>query len=116
MTAQPVEHYEDPHDPRVILAALPERERPAFLGEYRQAAHAAADDLAGYQQLQLILGQWAAKARILAHALQQNPNYYAELDASREAVQGRGVETIPLEAVIPNWEERAAATRRRRYR
>jgi hypothetical protein len=116
MSAQPVEHYEDPHDPRTILADLPERERPVFIEEYRKATHAAADDLAGYQRLQHILDQWAAKARILKRVLAQRPNYYEELDASREALLNGTVETIPLEDVFPNWEERAAAASQRHYR
>jgi hypothetical protein len=84
MSAQPV-HYgpEDPRDPQVILAGLPERERETFLRQYRDTVHTMADDLeGGYRRYQALLRHWAA-----AVIATNQPGYY---EAMAEAKAGRG--------------------------
>lgn len=49
-------------DPARIRDSLPEPECGAFLGEYRQAARAAADDPARYRELQRLLHTWRLRA------------------------------------------------------
>jgi Family of unknown function (DUF6247) len=63
MTAQPVEPYgDDPRDPELILARLPERFQRIFLDEYRAAAEAAAHEVWRYKQLQELLRSWHLRA------------------------------------------------------
>ncbi|GAA3039485.1 DUF6247 family protein [Streptosporangium longisporum] len=81
MSAQPVE--DDPHDPQTILRGLPERERPEFLRQYRQALEAARDDMARYQDLGRLLRRWS-----LVVVAASRPGYY---EAIEEAKTGPGV-------------------------
>ncbi|GAA0326958.1 DUF6247 family protein [Actinoallomurus spadix] len=115
MTAQPVEQYEDPHDPQVILGDLPRREHPLFLKQYHEAVDAAHDP-AGYKRLQAVLRHWSITARALNKALKENPNYYEDLAAEVEGVRNGTVQTVPLDVVIPDRAERVAEERRHRYR
>ena len=63
MTAQPVEPYgDDPRDPELILARLPEHFREVFLDEYQTAAEAAAHEVWRYKQLQELLQAWHLRA------------------------------------------------------
>jgi hypothetical protein len=101
MSAQPV-HQEDPHDPEVILHALPQREREQFLREYQAAADAARQDVARYKDLARLLHRWS-----LIVVATNKPGYYEEL----EAVKNHTTPTFPIEAGIPDWEERLAAAR-----
>jgi hypothetical protein len=101
VTAQPTE---DPADPLVILRDLPEREREDFLRQYHQAVEAAHDP-AGYRQLRRLLHVWSLTAIAAGQ-----PGYYEELAAARAGT----ATTVPVTDVIPDWAERAAATRDRR--
>jgi Family of unknown function (DUF6247) len=114
MSAQPVEHHEDPCDPQVILRSLPERERSVFLTDYRQAVDTAHDP-AGYRVLRQKLEMWATKVKILERVLEQNPDYYEELDASRQALLNGTGPTVPIEDAFPDWNEFADGGRTRRY-
>ncbi|GAA4620802.1 hypothetical protein GCM10023196_006210 [Actinoallomurus vinaceus] len=114
MSAQPVEHYEDPRDPQIILRSLPERERSVFLKDYREAVDAAHDP-AGYRILQHKLERWATKVRILDNVLEQNPNYYEDLDASRQAILNGTADTVPVEEAFPDWNEFATRAHTHRY-
>ena len=98
MFAEPV-RAEDPDDPEVILRDLPERERAEFLRQYREAVEAAQDP-AGYRQLQRLLHAW----RLTAFATSQ-PGYYEELAAVRNGT----AQTRPAEEAFPDWQQRLAA-------
>ena len=101
VTAQPTE---DPADPLVILRDLPEREHEEFLRQYHQAVDAAYDP-AGYQQLRRLLHMWSLTAVAVGQS-----GYYEELAAARAGM----ATTVPVTDAIPDWAERAAATRDRR--
>jgi Family of unknown function (DUF6247) len=98
VSAQPME---DSADPLVILRDLPEREREEFLHQYHRAVDAAHDP-AGYQQLRRLLHVWSLTAIAAAQ-----PGYYEELADARAGL----VTTVPVTDAIPDWAERAAATR-----
>lgn len=98
MSAEAI-HEEDPRDPETILRDLPEREHTGFLAQYREAAHAATDDVAGYKQLQWLLEMWRVRANVLAKVLEQQPDYYEEQAVQFEAARD-GVEGTPIEQVI----------------
>ncbi|MQY09888.1 DUF6247 family protein [Actinomadura macrotermitis] len=69
MTADPIGAHDprDRFDPAEILARLlDERERAAFLDEYRRATTTAAHDVWRYAALQRLLREWAARAEALA--------------------------------------------------
>ena len=102
VTAQPTE---DPADPLVILRDLPEREHEEFLRQYHQAVDAAYDP-AGYQQLRRLLHMWSLTAVAVGQS-----GYYEELAAARAGM----ATTVPVTDAIPDWAERAAATRDRRW-
>lgn len=89
MSAQPV-HEDDPRDPQVILGALPERARDAFLTEYRAAVDAAHDP-AGYRKLQEMLQHWSVLA--VAYA---KPDFWERVEDVRT---GRG-EYTTLEEML----------------
>ncbi len=103
MSAQPV-HHEDPTDPEVILRDLPQREREHFLSEYHAAVDAA-HELAGYRALQRLLHRWS-----LVVVATNRPGYYEELEAAASGT----LATVPIETVIPDFQERVAAARARR--
>lgn len=115
MSAQPIHHQpEDPHDPQVILARLPERERDLFLRLYREQALAAADDPASYQYLLEFLRRWAVRAAALEQRLAENPAYYEDVAIEIEGVRNGTIPTVPIEAVLPDWAEHVAQARARR--
>lgn len=89
MSAQPV--HEDPRDPQVILRDLPERERPEFLRQYREAAEAARQDVAQYRELTDLLRHWS-----LAVIATNMPGYYEAIDDAK-ADRGR---VVSLEQAI----------------
>ncbi|WP_436759282.1 DUF6247 family protein [Streptosporangium sp. V21-05] len=76
MSAQPVE--DDSRDPQTILRGLPERERPEFLSQYRQALEAARDDMACYRDLGRLLHQWS-----LVVVAANRPGYYEAIEAAK---------------------------------
>jgi len=76
MSAQPIE--DDPCDPQTILRALPERERPEFLRQYRQALEAARDDVARYRDLGQLLHRWS-----LVVVVTTRPGYYEAIEAAK---------------------------------
>jgi hypothetical protein len=104
VSAQPI-HEEDPQDPQVILRGLPPQERTEFLRQYHRAAEDASRDVARYKDLQAVLRRW----RLVVVAVNQ-PRYHEDL----EAVKNGTARTVPIEAVIPDWEDRVAAARARR--
>jgi hypothetical protein len=81
MSAQPVEHHEDPLDPQRILRDLPDRERANFLAAYREALDGARDP-AGWGQLRRVLRLWSAMV-IAAN----RPGFY---EAQEAALTGTG--------------------------
>jgi hypothetical protein len=89
---------EDREDPAVILRDLPEREREAFLAQYREAVEGAADP-EGYRRLRFVLHAWS-----LAVIATNSPGYYERTDPGRVREPG-----IPIEEVFPDWPERLAA-------
>jgi hypothetical protein len=104
VSAQPVEQFDDPRDPENILHALPERERDEFLRQY-QAAVDAAHEPAGFRKLQEMLHAWS-----LVVAASSKPGYYETL----EAVQNGTADTVPIQELVPDWDERVAAARSHR--
>ncbi|SDI45446.1 hypothetical protein SAMN05421505_15317 [Sinosporangium album] len=89
MRAQPVE--DGPRDPQVILWALPDRERPEFLRQYREAVDAAREDVARYRDLSRLLLRWS----LVVEAVSQ-PGYYEAIEDARHGI-GR---TVPLDEAI----------------
>lgn len=83
MSAQPV-HYDDPHDPQVILRTLPERARAAFLAEYGAAVDAARNP-SGYPALRTLLREWSTRA-----VSYSTPGFF---EAAQDALTGRGTYT-----------------------
>jgi hypothetical protein len=90
MTAQPIGRHEDPRDPAVILAKLPERERERFLTEYRLAAEAAAHGVWRYKQLQELLQTWS----VIAVAVNKPGYYEAVEEAWTATASGMTLEEI----------------------
>lgn len=105
MSAQPV--HEAMHDPQVILKTLPEKWRAQFLAEYEAAVDAARRP-ERYRQLHELLHVWWLKSIALS-----DPDFEARQQEALEDVR-TGRPGIPLEAAVPDWEERLARTRGRR--
>lgn len=103
MSAQPIDQ-EDPRDPEVILERLPEQERGEFLRQYQEAVEAAHDP-AGYKRLQQVLHVWS-----LAVIATNRPGYYDNLGAVTKGT----ARTVPVEAAVPDWQQRLAAARAQR--
>jgi Family of unknown function (DUF6247) len=103
VTAQPADDY-DPDDPVEILAVLPAGYHQQFLAEY-DAAVAGARRPEQYRQLHHLLRLWRLRA-----AAYSAPDFEARLEAARA---GSDVGT-PIEQVVPDWDRRVAAARRRR--
>jgi hypothetical protein len=78
-------------DPESILARLPEHERDFFLTQYRERAHAAADDVTAYKALQRFLHLWS----IRAHTPREDRDPAAEAQAILN-----GAPTIPIEEAL----------------
>ncbi len=81
MSAQPVEHHEDPLDPQRILRELPDRERGNFLAAYREALDGARDP-AGWGQLRRVLRLWSGMVTAT-----NRPGFY---EAQAAALSGTG--------------------------
>ncbi|MES9536752.1 MULTISPECIES: DUF6247 family protein [unclassified Actinomadura] len=92
MSVQPLHQEPDPQDPQVIMERLPEQERDFFLAQYRERAHAAADDLTGYKALQRFLNVWSIRARTRRPSSE-------ELEARIQEIRD-GAPTIPIEDVL----------------
>lgn len=103
MTALPADDF-GPDDPVEILRVLPSRFHGQFLAEY-DAAVAGARRPEGYGRL---LRLWRLSAVALS-----DPGYDARRQAVEETVAA-GRPGIPVAEVVPDWEERVAAARRRR--
>jgi hypothetical protein len=93
MTAQPV-YDSDPHDPVMILTALPEELRAQFRAEYAAAVDSARRP-EEYSQLQDLLRLWRLRATAYA-----SPGYDQRLESSR---RGDAAEFIPAGQLIPGW-------------
>jgi len=98
VTAQPVDHHGDAHDPDAILAALPERYHEAFLADYRAAMQAAMHHTWQWQQLTQTLHLW--HLRSVAYSA---PGY-----EQARAEAAAGIADVPAEQVIPGWAELVA--------
>jgi hypothetical protein len=106
VTALPVDDY-DPDDPVEILGVLPARFHEQFLAEY-DGAVAGARRPEEYRQLHRLLRFWRLSALAFS-----DPGYEARREAVEEAVRA-GRRGTPVEEVVPDWDERVAAARRRR--
>lgn len=103
MTAQPADDY-DPDDPLEILRVLPAQFHGQFLEEYH-AAVAGAKRPEQYRHLHHMLRLWRLRA-----AAYSDPGYEARLESARAGSD----DWTPIEQVLPDWDERVAAARRRR--
>jgi Family of unknown function (DUF6247) len=106
VTAQSAHEY-DPDDPVEILRVLPGRYHEQFLAEY-DAAVTGARRPEYYRELHHLLRLW--RLRVVAYS---DPGYEARLQAMREAVRTGRRDGTPIEEVVPDWNERVAAARRR---
>jgi hypothetical protein len=106
VTAQSAREY-DPDDPVEILRVLPSQFHEQFLAEY-DAAVANARRPEHYRELHHLLRLW--RLRAVAYS---DPGYEARLQAMREAVRTGRRDGTPIEEVVPDWDERVAAARRR---
>lgn len=84
--------------------SLPDQYHAQFLAEY-DAAVAGARRPEQYRQLQHVLRLWRLRA-----AAYSDPDFEARLESARSGA-GDGV---PIEEIVPDWDERVAAARRRR--
>lgn len=89
MSAQPVRE-DDPRDPQVILALLPEREHQIFLDGYHAKVDAAHDP-AGYRQLQSFLQAWSLRARVVSR-----PGHYEDIEAEIAAIKDGTARGVPF--------------------
>lgn len=103
VTAQPV-HDDDPDDPMEIMRVLPDEYHAQFLAEYG-AAVANARRPEQYRQLHHVLRLWRLRA-----AAYSDPDFEARLESARSGPGDR----VPIEEIVPDWDERLAAARRRR--
>ena len=106
MTAQSVREY-DPDDPVEILRVLPSRFHEQFLAEY-DAAVAGARQPEHYHELHHLLRLWRLRA-----AAYSDPGYEDRLRAAQDAVRSGRRDATPIEQIVPDWDERVAAARRR---
>ncbi len=106
MVALPVDDF-DPDDPVEILRVLPARFHEQFLAEY-EAAVASARRPEQYRQLHQLLRLWRLSAVAFS-----DPGFEARREAVEDAVR-TGRRGTPIEDVVPDWDERLAAVRRRR--
>jgi hypothetical protein len=107
MTAQPV-HDEDPDDPVEILRVLPPQFHEQFLAEY-DAAAASARRPEYYREFHHLLRLWRLRA-----AAYSDPGFEARLAAMQQAVRTGRRDGTPIEDVVPDWDEKVAAAKRRR--
>jgi hypothetical protein len=106
VTAQSAHEY-DPDDPVEILRILPSQFHEQFLAEY-DAAVANARRPEHYHELHHLLRLWRLRA-----AAYSDPGYETRLQAMREAVRTGRRDGTPIEEIVPDWDERVAAARRR---
>jgi hypothetical protein len=106
VTAQPADDY-DPDDPVEILRVLPARFHEQFLAEY-DVAVAGARQPEQYRQLHHLLRLWRLSAIAFS-----DPGYETRRQAVEEAVR-TGTRGTPIDEIVPDWDERLAAARRRR--
>lgn len=106
VTAQSAYEY-DPDDPVEILRALPSKFHQQFLTEY-DAAVASARRPDHYRELHHLRRLWRLRA-----AAYSDPAYEDSLQALQDAVRTGRREGTPIEEIVPNWNERVAAARRR---
>jgi hypothetical protein len=106
MTAQPVDDF-DPDDPVEILRVLPGRFHGQFLAEY-DAAVAVARRPDQYRELHRRLRLW--RLRAVAYS---DPGFEGRLAAAQDVAAGGTREGTPIEEIVPDWDERVAAARRR---
>jgi hypothetical protein len=103
VTAQLADEY-DPDDPVEILAILPDQYHQQFLSEY-DAAVAGARRPDQYRQLHSMLRLW--RLRAVAYS---DPSFESRLESARTGSSDQ----TPIEQVVPDWDNRLAAARRRR--
>jgi hypothetical protein len=97
----------DPDDPVEILRILPSQFREQFLGEY-DAAVAGARRPEHYHELHQLLRLWRLRA-----AAYSDPGYEARSRSVQDAVRAGRRDGTPIEEIVPDWDERVAAARRR---
>jgi hypothetical protein len=107
VTAQPVQDY-DPDDPVEIMRVLPVQYHEQFMAEYESAVEGARRP-EHYKQLHELLRRWR-----LAAVATSDPGYETRLQAVRDAVRTGSRTGTPIEEIVPDWNERLAAARRRR--
>jgi hypothetical protein len=94
-------------DPVEILRILPGHFHEQFLTEY-EAAVAGAHRPEHYRELHRLLQLWRLSAVAFA-----DPGYEARrIEVEESARTGR--RGTPIDEIVPDWDERAAAVRRRR--
>jgi hypothetical protein len=103
VTAQPMYDY-DPDDPVEIMRVLPTPYHEQFLVEC-EAAVASARRPEEYRQLHHVLRLWRLRAAAYAE-----PGFEARLESARIDTGGN----VLIEEIVPDWDERVAAARRRR--
>lgn len=106
MTAQSAYEY-DPDDPVEILRILPSRFHLQFLAGY-EAAVARARRPEHYRELHHLLRLWRLRA-----AAYSDPGFEARWQAMQEAARTGRREGTPIEEIVPDWDEKVAAARRR---
>ena len=87
--------FDAQYGPEDILRALPAREQGEFL---RQC------EAAGRNELREVLHAWSLVVKAA-----NKPGYYETLEAVRTGT----VDTVPIQEVVPDWDERVAAVRSR---
>ncbi|MFC0862270.1 DUF6247 family protein [Sphaerimonospora cavernae] len=98
MKAQPVEPTPW-HDPDDILRRLPDKYRPTFLAEYREAMVAAAHETWRFKHLEEVLKIWHLRAIA-----------YAKPGFERARAEAKhGINCAPADDVIPGWAKFVAA-------
>jgi hypothetical protein len=106
VTAQAAHEY-DPDDPIEILRVLPGRYHEQFLAEYDAVATVVRRP-ERYHELHHLLRLWRLRA-----AAYSDPGYESRLQAMQDAVLAGRSEGTPIEEIVPDWDERVAAARRR---
>jgi hypothetical protein len=86
---------------------LPAQYREQFMTEY-EAAVAGARQPAYYRRLRTLLRLWRLRA-----AAYSDPGFEARLAAAQAAMAGDQWDGIPARDVVPDWDEKIAAARRR---
>ncbi|MFC0862238.1 DUF6247 family protein [Sphaerimonospora cavernae] len=99
MSAQPVHDLR--YSPKAILQSLPEQYRQEFLTQYWKALEDAREP-GEYHRVHDVLHLWWLSSLALA-----DPDYEASL---QEVLNGIAI-TVPIEAAIPDYEERLARVR-----